>query len=102
MTYKPLPAGLTIRRSPINGLGLFSEKGIERGISLGMTHVADDRFEDGYIRLPLGGFFNHSKSPNCEIVSDDEYLYLKTIKNISAGDELTATYTLYSPGDSND
>lgn len=102
MTYQPLPKELTIKESSINGLGLFAKEPIGSGANLGMTHVADDRFEDGYIRLPLGGFFNHSKNPNCEVISDDEYRYLKTIKNISAGDEITARYTLYTPEGSDD
>ena len=102
MTYRPLPKGLTIKQSSIDGLGLFAEDPIEAGVNLGITHVADSRFEDGYIRLPLGGFFNHSEDPNCEIIDVKEYLYLKTVKNITAGDEITATYTLYSPEKADD
>jgi SET domain-containing protein len=70
-----------------------------------MTHVTDDRFENGYIRLPLGGFFNHSENPNCKIVDEfiDDFgnvlphLRLVTIKDIQPGEELTAYYTLYQP-----
>jgi len=93
--YKPLPPFLTINNSSIHGLGLFATEDLERDKSLGITHVADERFEDGYIRLPLGGFFNHSEDPNCECYKDGDFLKLKTIKEISSGDEITVKYWLY-------
>ena len=46
---------------------------------------------------PLGGFINHSESSNCDIYNDIGNLYLKTIKDIKKGEELTLTYTLYNP-----
>ena len=93
--YKPLPPYLTIKSSPIHGLGLYTNDDIPKGLLLGITHVRHMDFEDGYIRTPLGGFFNHSTTPNCEIVDKGEYLYLKTMRDISKGQELTAYYTLY-------
>lgn len=103
--YKPLPLNLTIKESTIEGLGLFATQFIPTGTDLGMTHVYDERFENNYIRLPLGGFFNHSENPNCKIIesSIDEkgnsnlHLRLITIKDIKAGEEVTAKYTLYNP-----
>lgn len=95
--YRPLHKFLTIRQSKIEGLGLFATNFIPEGTDLGITHVFNDKFEDNYIRTPLGGFFNHSTSPNCKIVDSKKYLSLKTIKDIFEGDELTAFYTLYSP-----
>jgi SET domain-containing protein len=103
--YKPLPTNLTIKESLIEGLGLFATQFIAIGTDLGMTHIYDKRFEDNYIRLPLGGFFNHSEDPNCKIVKIqackdknlDLHLRLITIKDIKAGEEITAKYTLYNP-----
>ncbi len=103
--YKPLPLNLTIKESTIEGLGLFATQFIPTGTDLGMTHAYDERFENNYIRLPLGGFFNHSENPNCKIIesSIDEkgnfnlHLRLITIKDIKAGEEITAKYTLYNP-----
>lgn len=103
--YRPLPKSTTIKNSPIEGLGLFATDFIPANTDLGMTHVFDSRFEDSYIRLPLGGFFNHSETPNCKIINsniDDngneiEHLRLITIKDINVGDEITAYYTLYQP-----
>ena len=40
MNYKPLPDYLTIKNSPISGLGLFTTKPIEQGTYIGMTHIA--------------------------------------------------------------
>ena len=95
--YKPLPEILTIKDSGIHGLGLFTLEDIEKNINLGITHVKDLRFENYYIRTPLGGFFNHSESPNCFVYEEGDFLYLITLKNIQAGEELTAKYTLYNP-----
>ena len=103
--YKPLPYYITIKQSKIEGLGLFSTQQIPAGTDLGMTHVYDDRFQDCLIRLPLGGFFNHSEEPNCVIEERwyDErkypihHLKLITKQDIQPGEELTAKYTLYNP-----
>ena len=71
--YRPLPNNCTIKNSTIDGLGLFATEFIEEGTDLGMTHIFDERFDDGVIRLPLGGFFNHSETPNCEIIEEFNY-----------------------------
>ncbi len=101
MTYKPLPPIVTIKKSSIDGLGLFATDNIEANVVLGTSHVADDRFEDGWIRTPLGGFINHSENPNCVIaVNIMEMTYnLKTNKPVVAGEELTLYYNLYSVKD---
>ena len=95
--YRPLPSYLTIKSSEIEGLGLFTTDDIDNKHVLGITHVYDIRFPDSFIRTPLGGFFNHSETPNCEVIRDGEYLKLKAIRNIKAGEEITARYTLYDP-----
>jgi SET domain-containing protein len=95
--YRPLPSYLTIKSSEIEGLGLFTTDDIDNKHVLGITHVYDIRFPDSFIRTPLGGFFNHSETPNCEVIRDGEYLKLKAIRDIKAGEEITARYTLYDP-----
>ncbi len=92
-TFEPLSSSLTIKKSPIHGLGLFATCKIQKDSKLGISHVKDDRFSHGYIRTPLGGFFNHSKKPNCEAIYDGDYIILKTLFNIEAGDEITVDYT---------
>ena len=96
MTYRPLPKQVTIKQSVIDGLGLYSIESLYPGQYLGITHVANDRFENGYIRTPLGGFINHSDTPNCEVREDvDRSLMLFTLRQILPNEELTLKYNLY-------
>jgi|TARA_B100001741_G_scaffold263165_1_gene227738 SET domain-containing protein len=61
--YRPLPKQLTIKNSPIEGLGLFATTNIKSNSFIGVTHIRDEQFENKYIRTPLGGFYNHSNNP---------------------------------------
>ena len=92
-TFEPLSSSLTIKNSPIHGLGLFAIAEITSETELGISHVKDNRFSHGYIRTPLGGFFNHSKKPNCKAVYDGDFIKIFTLKNINCGDEITVDYT---------
>jgi len=95
--YKPLPKNLTIKKSKINGLGVFATKDINNNNVLGVSHIKDLKAENGYWRTPLGGFINHSTYPNCK-KSKNKFtnnLYLKAIRDIKKGEELTVYYTLY-------
>ena len=130
--YKPLPNSLTIKKSPIEGLGLYAVKSIKANCFIGLTHIKDKNFENSYIRTPLGGFYNHSNEPNVRrVISDNlpnlkfgdpiddyldmtkipdgkasrenlypnvvgKYMFIVSIKDIKAGDELTANYNLYT------
>ena len=134
--YRPLPNGLTIKNSPIEGLGLFATREIKANSFIGVTHIRDEQFENKYIRTPVGGFYNHSNEPNVirmvsdalpkmkfgDLVdpkknireekdkkksledvfyhlqekSDAKYMFLITISDIKAGEELTANYNLYT------
>ena len=70
-TYRPLPEGLTIKQSKIDGLGLHASKSFDAGTKFGESHVlvhSRDRHE--WIRTPLGGFINHSDDPNCFITTE--------------------------------
>ena len=71
--YRPLPDGLTIKNSPIEGLGLFATIDIKKNTFIGVTHIRDEQFENKYIRTPLGSFYNHSNEPAviewCQITS---------------------------------
>ena len=91
--YKPLPKCLTIKKSPIEGLGLYATEDIKANTFLGITHILNENFENNYIRTPLGGFFNHSNEPNCEAIYDGDFIKIKTLININLGDEITVDYT---------
>ena len=96
MNYKPLPDTLTIKKSTIQGLGLFATTDIPQSI-LGIGWVKQDIWPDGFVRTPMGGFINHSETPNCEKVVHEEVgvMWLKTTRDIKAGEELTIKYTMY-------
>ena len=134
--YRPLPDGLTIKNSPIEGLGLFTNVDIKKNTFIGVTHIRDEQFENKYIRTPLGGFYNHSNEPtvirmvsdvmpklkfgdaidinattkvfpgknnegenlfyNLHEKSDAKFFFMVAVRDIKAGDELTANYNLYT------
>jgi SET domain-containing protein len=102
--YRPLPLSLEIRPSQIHGNGLFTVDHIPSGTNLGISHVYHDWFPDGWIRTPLGGFYNHSDTPNCKLIGkvlDEGFItdvqFLVTIVDIESNEELTCTYTLWNP-----
>ena len=80
--YKPLPDCLTIMKSPIEGLGLYATKDIKINTFIGLTHIQNENFENGYIRTPLGGFYNHSNEPNVRKVVSDTLPKLKCCDQI--------------------
>ena len=64
---------------------------------LGTSHYKIKN-QDHPVRTPLGGFINHSKTPNCSIAlnvlkREYECYYLYSITNINKGEELTLDYT---------
>ena len=95
--YHPLPSYLTVRPSNIEGMGIFAVDSIKKSTNCGISHVYDKFWENGYIRTPLGGFINHSDTPNCEISKEGRYLYIITNTDITEDTELTVKYTLYDP-----
>ena len=93
MTYKALPDGLYIGKSPVAGQGIFSMMDIQIGTELGMSHLLID---DEIIRTPLGGFINHSDTPNCEKYMIDNRYYVRVIISIVPMEELFLKYTFYT------
>ena len=98
MNYKPLPDSLTIKKSNIQGLGLFALDNIPKDTNLGITHLFITKDIDALIvRTPLGGFINHSDTPNCKKVEVNQEWHLKTLIDIKKNEELTLKYTMYNP-----
>ena len=99
----------TIKESKIDGLGVFATRDLPEGYDLGISHILDERFPDGYIRLPLGGFINHHEIPNCSAVllnQDKQMGQLKHIriqakKPIIKGQEITIKYIINQLEDPN-
>ena len=100
--WRPLPDFITIKESKIEGLGIFATKHIKEGSDLGISHVYDKRFPDGYIRLPIGAFINHHEMPNCKaIISENDseignlkHIRIITTNKIKKGEELTLKYII--------
>ena len=99
--YKPLPESLTIKKSGIHDLGLFANQKINKATNLGTTHI---KIGDTIFRTPLGGFINHSNTPNCtkaevrmtaETLLLDKKWNLVTTEDIKEGEEITLRYTFY-------
>ena len=104
--YKPLPDGLTINISAIHELGLFTESFVKKGTNFGVSHM---KMNGMLIRTPLGGFINHSDTPNCtksryfmtntddvKIKHDYTRYDLVALEDIAGGEELTTKYTFYN------
>lgn len=110
--YRPLPDCLTIKKSCIDGLGVFAKKRIflldVRDPYEWMTHIAlifnkeYDQPINQLFRTPVGGFINHSINPNCNIgkisqVSTDDFTtekyFLRPLRDIEADEEITVDYT---------
>tara|TARA_E500000331_G_scaffold345783_1_gene383781 strand:+ start:399 stop:683 length:285 start_codon:yes stop_codon:yes gene_type:complete len=92
VTYRALPEGLFIANSPIAGQGIFSKKSLLVGTQLGLSHLI---IGEEIFRTPLGGFINHSDSPNCEKFQVDDKYYVKVIKSVAPMEELFLKYTFY-------
>ena len=96
--YRPLPDYLTVKRSKVNGNGLFAIKKIEGGKRVGVTHYdLKGEIWNELMRTPLGGFINHSSEPNCILDKTSEILtwVLYTLRDIKRGEELTIKYETY-------
>tara|TARA_Y100000296_G_C5047308_1_gene192980 strand:- start:271 stop:633 length:363 start_codon:yes stop_codon:yes gene_type:complete len=106
--YEPLPNGLIVKKSNIHRLGLFAEKDFDIGENFGMCHFGYGSDERKIIRTPLGGFINHSLTPNCVkvlnqhtqwISGQGNFIFLRynliALRNIKENEEMTLKYKLY-------
>ena len=90
--YRPLPSFVTIGKSTIEGLGLIATDLIPAETAIGRIHFLCN----GEIcRTPLGAFGNHSDTPNCEKVEDENGWFIYALQDIEEGKEITWKYTLY-------
>ena len=94
--YKPLPDNLEIKKSDIDGHGIFAKHTLRKGVDLGSTHIKVPMIH-GYVRTPLGGFVNHSSDNNCILYVkedwDDYIIYnIITTKKILANEEILLNY----------
>ena len=95
--YRPLTKGLTIKQSQIDGQGLFAKKLFKPGKCFGLTHQFLNKKHE-WVRTPLGGFINHSDTPNCFINSEGGQRVLYSVRPIKKNEELTVYYRLDNYG----
>lgn len=108
-----------IRPSPIHGLGAFATVAIPAGTRLieyagqrltpaeaearypdddsGPQHtclfaIDDDVVIDAAVDGNDARFINHSCDPNCDAVVDDGRIWIETIRDVAAGEELAYDY----------
>ncbi|MCC6850654.1 MAG: SET domain-containing protein [Deltaproteobacteria bacterium] len=118
------PRYLSVRRSPLAGLGVFTTRAIPKGTRLleylgeRISHdEAGERYyaakePDAFVLLftvnrkvvidgGVGGraarYVNHSCDPNCEADEIDGRIFITSIREIPAGAELTYDYNLEAP-----
>jgi len=99
--YKPLPDTVEIKPSSIHGHGIFCKRSMGHNKLVGVSHrriivptdLAMKPVKIELIRTPLGGFINHSFTPNCTLFEKDAVtLMLVSLKPIALGEELTLNY----------
>jgi len=110
----------TVRKSGIHGKGVFATAVIPKGTRIieykGQrisTQEADARYGpnakteivllfsvndsiviDAAVRGNAARFINHSCSPNCEAVMEDEHIFIEALRRIEPGEELSYDYRL--------
>ncbi len=112
--------GLFVRSSSIHAAGCYTMRPIRKGVRVCQYDgqrmsktVADARYQgrpvtylfscgrnaviDGF---GMAMFLNHSCAPNCETEQDaDDCIFISTLRDIAAGEELTYEYNLYDSDD---
>ena len=112
---------IQVRRSGVHGKGVFALQDIAEGETLieyvGQVisweeaqdrhphdpndpnhtfyfHVNEDRVIDALYGGNSSRWINHSCAPNCEADEDNDRIFIKAIRNITAGEELNYDYGL--------
>jgi len=113
---------LIIRSSSIHAAGCYTTTPMRKGVRVieytghRLTkQQADKDYEDSSVtylfglgngKIVIDGhsmamFINHSCDPNCETTEENDRIWIKSIRKIAAGEEITYDYCLYDGGDDN-
>ena len=107
--YRPLPDGLCVRyNDTTREHGLYALQDFEVGHDFGFARIEstlkNGDLSAGISRSPMSAFVNcDDQNPSCEmskvlIAHERHWVNLISIRPISAGDELTVSYTLTQYG----
>jgi SET domain-containing protein len=112
--------GLIIRSSAIHAAGCYTTTPIRKGMRVAeydgprlTKREADTAYEESPITYLFGigdgstvidghsmaMFINHSCDPNCETEEVQGRVWIRAIRDIAAGEEITYDYCLYDGGD---
>ncbi|MFS2099278.1 SET domain-containing protein [Variovorax sp. Varisp85] len=118
---RPSGRRIQMRRSDVHGNGVFAVQDLAEGETLieykgeviswkealrrhphdpaqpnhtFYFHIDDGRVIDGNVKGNDARWINHSCEPNCEADEVDGRVYIKALRNISAGEELNYDYGL--------
>jgi SET domain-containing protein len=121
MTKYNVRQRLALRRSSIDGKGVFAREFIPAGTRLTeytgervtqeegdrrypwddsvpyhtlLFTIEDDLLVDGGVRGNMSRFINHSCDPNCESVIEERRIYIESLRDIPPGEELTFDYQM--------
>ena len=112
--------GLIIRSSSIHAAGCYTTRAIKRGSRVVeydgprfTKEEADERYKDRFITylfscgdesqvidgFGIAMFLNHCCDPNCETEESKGRIYIRAIRDVAAGEELTYEYNLHDSDD---
>jgi SET domain-containing protein len=119
-TYLTMVDGLIIRSSSIHAAGCYTTRAVKKGERVCeydgprfTKDEADERYADRSITylfscgdkgevidgFGIAMFINHSCDPNCESEDVEGRIFVKAVRGIAAGEELTYEYNLYDSDD---
>lgn len=77
---------IEVRPSNIEGNGVFTKDTFNAGDLIGLAHTNDQP------STVLGRFYNHSETPNAESIKVGNERFIKAIKKLRRGEEITVDY----------
>jgi SET domain-containing protein len=120
----PTPLPFAIRSSPVHGQGAFAVRAIPAGTRLieyagrrltpaqadalypdddgtaphtFLFAIDDEIIVDAGVDGNEARWLNHSCAPNCDVVIEHQRLWIETLRDVAAGEELTYDYQMTLP-----
>ena len=85
-----------IKKSDINGKGVFASKNFKKGELVGMAVTDEEAVTDTVnfrdARTEIGRYLNHQNKENATLKSEDNTLNTYTKDSIKKGEEITVNY----------